>query len=121
MARHGINLGTAFSRGLRRKCPCCGESSAFRGYVKVVDACVNCQTPLSLYPCDDGPAYVTMLLVGHLVIGPVFLLHIFYQYPVQAVLPVMVVSMALLTLVLLPFVKGAFLSLLWYLGLKGSR
>ena len=121
MAREGISFGTALGRGLRRKCPCCGKASSFRGYLKIVDTCPVCETPLSLYPCDDGPAYVTMLIVGHLVIAPAFLLHIFYLYPVQVVAPVMVVAMAALTLALLPFVKGGFLSLLWYLGLRSSR
>ncbi len=121
MARAGVSLVKAFTRGVRRKCPCCGQASAFRGYLKVVDTCPSCETPLSLYPCDDGPAYVTMLLVGHLVIAPAFLLHLFYTYPLEVVLPTMVVSMAVLTLVLLPFVKGAFLSLLWYLGLRTVR
>jgi len=121
MARDGVSLLTALGRGIRRKCPCCGQASAFRSYLKIVDACPQCQTPLSLYPCDDGPAYVTMLLVGHLVIAPAFLLHLFYTYPLEVVLPTMVVSMAVLTLALLPFVKGAFLSLLWYLGLRTAR
>lgn len=121
MARNGVSLLTALGRGIRRKCPCCGQASAFRSYLKIVDACPACQTPLSLYPCDDGPAYVTMLLVGHLVVAPAFLLHLFYTYPIEVVLPTMVISMAVLTLVLLPFVKGGFLSLLWYLGLRTAR
>lgn len=121
MARDGIALGTALARGLQRKCPCCGRGAAFRGYLKVVDSCASCGTPLSIYPCDDGPAYVTMLLIGHLVIAPAFMFHIFYLYPVEVIAPVMVGLMLILTLVTLPFVKGVYLNLMWYLGLKRAR
>ena len=106
------------ARGLRRQCPCCGQAPAFRGYLKVVDACSHCQTPLSLYPTDDGPAYITIILVGHLVIAPAFMMGIFYAYPAQILVPVLVGSIGLLTLIALPFIKGMFLGLMWYLGLK---
>ncbi len=118
MAKQGVSLGTALLRGLNRKCPCCGKGKAFRGYLKIVDTCSVCDTPLSVYPCDDGPAYLTILLVGHFVIGPAFLLHVFTDYPPETVLPIMVGAMGVLTLVALPFVKGVFLNLLWYLGLR---
>lgn len=121
MARPGIDLGTALMRGLQRKCPCCGKAPAFRGYLKVVDTCRVCDTPLSLYPTDDGPAYITILLVGHLVIAPAFMLGLFTRYPAMQMAIGMTVAMTALTLLILPFVKGAFLGLLWYLGMKRAR
>ena len=80
-----------------------------------------CETPLGLYPCDDGPAYVTILLVGHLVIGPTFLFPFVWSYPPSTIVPILVGVLGILTLVVLPCVKGAFLSLMWYLGLKQAR
>ena len=118
MARQGVSLGTALLRGLNRKCPCCGKASAFRGYLKVRDTCTVCDTPLSVYPTDDGPAYLTILLVGHLVLAPAFLFGVFYDYPVAVLLPVMVSTIAVITLVALPFVKGTFLALMWYLNMQ---
>ena len=111
--KDGISLGTALWRGIQRKCPCCGEASSFRGYLKIVDVCPNCDTPLGIYPCDDGPAYVTILLVGHLVVAPAFLLPYIWAYPLQYVTPVLVAAIGIMALILLPFVKGAFLNLLW--------
>lgn len=120
MARDGIKLGTALMRGLQRKCPCCGQAPAFRGYLKVVDSCAHCDTPLSLYPTDDGPAYVTIILIGHLIIAPTFLFPAFWESPLTIV-PYLVGAIGAVTLIALPFVKGAFLGLLWYLGLKQIR
>lgn len=118
MARQDVPMATALGRGLTRKCPNCGQASCFRGYVKVVDSCPNCQEPLSAYPADDGPAYVTILLVGHLVIAPALLMNVFYTYPVGIVLPSLLAGIVALTLILLPFVKGGFLALVWKLGIK---
>lgn len=119
--RDGVSVGKALWRGLQRKCPCCGQAPAFRGYLKVVDACASCQTPLSIYPTDDGPAYITMILVGHVIIAPAFMFGFFYAYPVQVLAPVLVGAIGGLTLLALPYIKGAFLGLMWNLGLKQAR
>jgi len=121
MARNGITLAKALERGIRRKCPCCGEASAFQGYLKIIATCPVCRTPLSLYPTDDGPAYITILLVGHLVVGPAFLFPGIWSVSLQVLVPVLVALLGVLTLIALPFVKGGFLGLLWYLGLKQAR
>ncbi len=118
MVRNGVTLATALLRGLGRKCPNCGRASAFRGYVKVVDSCPNCHEPLSRYPADDGPAYVTILLVGHLVVAPALFLKIFYDHPWTVVLPLLLGAIIALTLIVLPFVKGAFLALVWELNVR---
>lgn len=55
-------------RGLRGKCPACGEGKLFSGYLKVVDACSECGTPVGLARADDAPPYLTILLVGHIVV-----------------------------------------------------
>lgn len=121
MARQGVKLGTTLWRGMQRKCPCCGEASAFRGYLKVVDTCPVCETPLSLYPTDDGPAYITIILIGHLIVAPALMFVFLWDYPVQSVAIAAVVGIGLLTLLALPYVKGAFLGLMWYLGLRQAR
>ncbi|MDC7675867.1 DUF983 domain-containing protein [Asticcacaulis machinosus] len=112
-------LMTAIKRGLNRRCPACGEGRAFKGYLKVVDACDHCHTPLGLYPCDDGPAYVTMIIVGHIVIAPLFMFDsVFMHYPFEILIPSSIAVMGALTLWLLPYIKGGFLGLVWRHGLK---
>src|SRR5580700_9833271 len=57
-------------RGLRGRCPCCGTGKLFYRYLKVEPVCQTCGHDLDRYPADDGPAYFTVLLVGHLVVVP---------------------------------------------------
>ena len=44
----------------------------FDGYLTVRDGCPACGETLSHHRADDGPPYLTLLIVGH-VIGPLML------------------------------------------------
>ena len=102
-------FATAFSRGLRGRCPHCGEGRLFRTYLKVNPACPACGVDLARYPADDGPAYFTILIVGHLVIVPVLFIPWVWQGPTLVTVPVTLGFLAAVTLALLPIVKGAFI------------
>lgn len=111
----------AMTRGLRGRCPCCGEGRIFRAYLKVNDACSACGHPLGDYRTDDGPAYFTILIVGHLVVGPMLFIPAVWQMPALWIAPLVLLPLLALTLVALPVVKGAFLGLLVALGTTGEH
>jgi len=100
-------------RGLAHRCPDCGRGRLYHRYLKVDDACEVCGHPLGEYRADDGPAYVTILLVGHLVVAPLLLLPFIWQWPTSVVLPMTLIPLAILVLIALPRVKGAFLGAMW--------
>lgn len=104
---------TGFMRGLRQRCPHCGEGRLFRAYLKVAPACEACGHNLSTYPADDGPAYFTILLVGHLVIAPMFFFPFVWETSPWVTVPVALLSLTTLILLLLPRIKGAFVGALW--------
>jgi len=58
--------GPAMRHGLRRRCPSCGTGPLFDGYLTVRDSCPDCGEDLTPQRADDGPAYLTLLIVGHL-------------------------------------------------------
>jgi len=89
---------TAFSRGLRGRCPHCGEGRLFRSYLKVQSDCPGCGVDLTRYPADDGPAYFTILLVGHLVIVPILFIPYVWQGPPVITVPLVLTPLALVTL-----------------------
>jgi hypothetical protein len=58
------NLTTAIGRGLRGRCPACGEGKIFDGFLKVAAHCNACDAPLGLARADDAPPYFTILIVA---------------------------------------------------------
>jgi len=106
-------FGLGLKRGLAHRCPACGEGRLYRGYLKVEPNCEACGHRLSEYRADDGPAYLTILLIGHLVVAPVLFLPFIWQWPVQYVLPLVLIPLAALILLALPRIKGAFIGALW--------
>jgi uncharacterized protein (DUF983 family) len=103
----------ALLRGWRRTCPSCGTGPLMRGYLKVRDDCAVCGEALHHHRADDGPAYLTILLVGHL-LGPLLLV-VFMRWRPDPLLLAAGFSVAAvaLSLVLLPRLKGALVGLQW--------
>ena len=106
-------------RGLQRRCPNCDKGRLFRGYLKVEDTCPVCGHDNGQYRADDAGPYFTVLLVGHLVIGPTLFFPFIWRAPIAVVLLSTLPPIAALTLVLLPIVKGAVIGAQW--GMKSGR
>jgi len=108
----------AFLRGLRRRCPRCGQGRLFKGYLKQVSVCAHCGQPLEKFRADDAPAYFTILIVGILVVPIMLAIEMLY-HPETWVFEVIVLPLTiLLTLALIPFIKGAYIASLWSLDLE---
>lgn len=105
-------------RGLAGRCPNCGEGRLFRRYLKVAEACPACAHDNGRYRADDMPAYLTILLVGHLVIAPVLALEFLWTMSPFAVAAVSLPALAVMTLLLLPVIKGGVVGLHWALGVR---
>ena len=103
-------------RGLKGRCPACGEGKMFWRYLKVSDRCPKCEHELARYPADDGPAYVTILLIGHLIIAPLLFFPIVWQAPAIYSVPIALVSLAVITLAALSRIKGGWVGLMYSLG-----
>ena len=82
------------------------------GYLKQADACACCGLRTGLIRADDGPAWATILLVGHL-ISPVFF--VFATRHEMPWLPFIVVAglVIALSLLILPRMKGVFVGVIW--------
>ena len=109
----------ALLRGWRRKCPNCGSGPLLSGYLKVRDICPTCEQELHHHRADDGPAYLTILIVGHLM-APV--IHVMYTQlrPNPLIMAsVLSVGCVALSLYLLPRLKGAIVGYQWAKRMHG--
>jgi uncharacterized protein (DUF983 family) len=114
-------LVPAILRGLKGDCPACGKGKLFWKYLKVSQRCEVCDHDLARYPADDGPAYLTILLVGHLIVAPLLFFPIVWQSPAYLSLPIILIPLAVLTLLVLPRVKGGWIGLMYALGVKDTE
>lgn len=111
--------GRSMMRGALRRCPNCGEGALYRAYLKVADACPACGEELHHQRADDAPPYVVITIVAHIVIGGLLALEVAYQPPVWLHMAIWLPLTVILSLALLPPVKGALVGLQWALRMHG--
>ncbi len=111
--------GQAMRRGAMGRCPACGKGRLFHRFLKVADHCPDCGEAMHHQRADDGPAYLTILIVSH--IGAPLLLACFIAWRPSAM--TMIYSFGLgaivLSLLLLPRIKGAMVGLQWARRMHG--
>ncbi len=92
----------------------------FGRYLKVEPSCARCEHRLARYPADDGPAYLTIVLVGHLIIAPLLLFPIVWESPPIYSVPILLGALLIITLLLLPRVKGGWIGMMYALGVTSA-
>ena len=110
---HQRDVGLSMMRGLLCRCPNCGRGRLFRAYLKVADRCEACGEELHHHQADDAPPYFTMVIVGHIVIASVLAVEVAFHPAVWVHLALWLPLTVLLSLILLPMVKGAIVGLQW--------
>ena len=112
-------LRPALLKGWRCRCPQCGTGPLMRGYLSVRNSCAVCGEDLSHQRADDGPAYATILVVGHLM-APILLWSFVRFRPGPLILAtVATIGCVGLSLFLLPRMKGMFVAVQWARRMHG--
>jgi uncharacterized protein (DUF983 family) len=112
-------LPTAIGRGLLGRCPACGKSRIFDGFLKVAAECPNCGAPLGLARADDAPPYFTILVVGHIVIPLLFMVDKL-QLPIWMMSAIFLPLTLVLALGLIRPIKGGTVGLMLNLNMLKS-
>lgn len=111
-------LKTALWRGWRRKCPNCSSGPLMRSYLKLNKSCPVCHEELHHARADDGPAYLTILIVGHLMAPLLHIVFVRFRPEPLILFTVFAVGCVALSLYLLPRLKGMIVGFQWarYMG-----
>lgn len=106
-------------RGFRRRCPSCGNGPILRSYLKVRDHCPVCREDLHHHRADDGPAYLTILIVGHIMAPALLWVFTTWRPEPLILITIFLIGCIGLSLYLLPRLKGAIVGFQWAREMHG--
>ena len=109
----------ALKRGFRGRCPRCGEGKLFRAFLKVDNKCSVCDLDFTPHRADDLPAYLVIVIVGHIVVPTALMIETNYSPPVWMQLAAYLPFTFVASLALLQPVKGAVVGMQWALRMHG--
>lgn len=107
----------ALRRGFQGRCPACGKTRMFRGYLRVTEACSACSAPLGLARADDAPPYFTIVAVGHVVVPGMLMLERAYSPPLWVHTAIWVPLTIAMALALIRPIKGMTVGVMTSLGM----
>lgn len=109
----------AMRRGWSQTCPACGHGALYFKYLKVVERCSHCGEELHHHRADDAPPYFVMLVTGHVIVGGILVAERLWAPETWVHLAVALPTLVIMSLWLLPRVKGALVGLQWALRMHG--
>jgi len=114
-----VKAGETIGRGLRGRCPACGRGAMFRKFLKVADACPACGEELHHHRADDFPAYLDIVIVGHILVPIVLAVEADLAPPMWLSMSLWPLIALAMSLSLLQPIKGAVVAIQWFLGMHG--
>jgi uncharacterized protein (DUF983 family) len=103
----------AMIRGFLQRCPNCGKGHLFRAYLKQVENCSECGEGFGHVRADDGPAWLTVMVTGHVVVAVMMAVESLLTMPLWASITAFCALAGAMVLGLLQRAKGIFIGLIW--------
>jgi uncharacterized protein (DUF983 family) len=91
----------------------------FDGYLTVIDRCPTCREKLSDHRADDGPAYLVILIVGHLMAPLIHIVWVHLRPDPLMMATILSIACVALSLYLLPRMKGMVVGIQWAKRMHG--
>ncbi len=112
-------VGEALRRGWRCRCPACGSGPMLRGYLTVRESCPVCGEELHHHRADDGPAYLTILIVGHVLAPLILWVFVKFRPDPMMLATIFTIGTVAMSLFLLPRLKGMVVAMQWSRRMHG--
>ncbi|MBL0374836.1 DUF983 domain-containing protein [Rhizobium sp. KVB221] len=113
------NTVQAMKRGLFCTCPACGSGKLFKSFLKSVDHCAACGEEMSHHRADDLPAYLSIVLIGHIVLGGFMMTDLVWPVSSWIHLAIWTPLTVILALATIQPIKGAVIGLQWATRMHG--
>ncbi|AXB75688.1 DUF983 domain-containing protein [Novosphingobium sp. P6W] len=112
-------FGQALLRGVRARCPRCKQGGLFRKWLKPREHCPVCVLDLTPQRADDFPAYIAMIVTGHLMAPLIIMLSLDFELGPVAMMAILVPLALAMMLGMLQPAKGGVIALQWWFGMHG--
>lgn len=106
-------LWHALRRGLAGKCPACGNAPLFARFLKPVPCCPTCGRDWTVQRSDDFPAYLVVLVLGHLLIPLVVEVNLWFDISTGLQMLLWPVIAVVAALAMIQPAKGFVIALIW--------
>jgi uncharacterized protein (DUF983 family) len=113
------NTYTAIKRGVLSRCPRCGQGKLFRAFLKPVDNCSICGEDFTHHRADDLPAYLSIIIVGHVAVGGFMATDQSVSWPSWVHLAIWTPVTLVLALATIQPIKGAVIGFQWESRMHG--
>ena len=114
-----VSISKAMWRGFLGRCPNCGQGRLFGRFLKVKDACDACGEEFHHHRADDFPAYLVIVVVGHIIVPLVLSVETHYAPSYWVHLALWLPLTLIMSLGLLQPTKGLVVALQWFAGMHG--
>ena len=114
MSEHFTGNALPIGRGLRGRCPRCGEGHLFQGFLTLRPRCEHCGLDYSFADAGDGPAVFVILIGGFIVVFAAMVVEFMYQPPYWVHAALWIPLVLLFTLGPLRPIKGLLIALQYH-------
>lgn len=113
------DLRSAVLRGAKGECPACGRARLFGRFLKPVGHCPACGQGWSAHRADDMPAYLVILLLGHILVPVVVAVELRFDPPMWLDMLLWPGIALVLALLLIQPAKGVVIGFQWARRMHG--
>ena len=113
------DLRTAVLRGVKGKCPACGDAALFGRFLKPVSHCPACEQGWTHQRADDLPAYLVVLILGHVLVPLVVAANLRFDMAMWIQMTLWPGLALLFAMLMIQPAKGAVVGLQWARRMHG--
>ena len=109
----------ALIHGLKCRCPACGEGKLFSSFLTPAASCTHCGEDFEGHEAHDFPAYIVILILGHVIVSSMITINAVFSIPVYWQSIIWPLVTIVLALSMIQPVKGAVIAFQWAKRMHG--
>ena len=110
---------TSVLRGAKGCCPSCGKARLFGRFLKPVPQCPACGQDWTVQTADDMPAYLVILILGHVLVPCIVAVNLRYDVSTGLQMVLWPMTALILSMLMIQPMKGIVIGYQWAHRMQG--